>query len=119
MSKLPGDYYAPYDSDTSISPRTDRSALSYESDGSEASDLTDDSGVLSDAQDYRIRTTEDPRYMILKSKSMNISDKELGKNNPVNQYATYDVKDNISSYKDLVYLNPQKKIKHFSLLSSF
>ena len=109
MSKLPGDYYAPYDSDTSISPRTDRSALSYESDGSEASDLTDDSGVLSDAQDYRIRTTEDPRYMILKSKSMNISDKELGKNNPVNQYATYDVKDNISSYKDLVYLNPQKK----------
>jgi hypothetical protein len=106
MSRLPGDYYAPYESD---SPRTDRSKLSYESDGSEASDLTDDSGVLSDSEDRRIRTIEDPRYMILQSKSMNIPEKDLGKNNPVNQYATYDTKTNITSYKDLVYLNPPKQ----------
>ena len=109
MSQLPGTYYAPYDSDASVSPRTDRSDLSYDSDGTEASDLTNDSGVLSDSSDYRIRTTEDPRYMILQSKSMNIPDKELGKNNPANQYAAYDPKTDISSYKDLVYLNPQKK----------
>lgn len=106
MSRLPGDYYAPYESD---SPRTDKSELSYESDGTEASDLTDDSGVLSDSEDRRIRTIEDPRYMILQSKSMNISEKELGKNHPVNQYATYDTKTNITSYKDLVYLNPPKQ----------
>jgi hypothetical protein len=108
MSRLPGDYYAPYESDASVSPRTDRSKLSYESDGTEASDLTDDSGVLSDSSDYRIRTIEDPRYMILKLSSMNIPEKDLGKNNPVNQYATYDTQDNITSYKDLVYLNPPK-----------
>ena len=109
MSQLPGTYYEPYHSDTSVSPRTDRSDLSYESDGSEASDLTNDSGTLSNSSDYRIRTTEDPRYMILQSKSLNIPDKELGKNNPANQYATYDTKTDISSYKDLVYLNPPKK----------
>ena len=109
MSRLPGDYYAPYDSDASVSPRTDRSKLSYNSDGTEASDLTDDSGALSDAEDYRIRTEEDPRYMILQSKSMNIPEKELGKNNPVDQYAPYDTKTNITSYKDLVYLNPPKQ----------
>jgi len=106
MSQLPGDYYAPYDSD---SPRTDKSNLSYDSDGTEASDLSDDSGILSDSEDRRIRTIEDPRYMILQSKSMNIPEKDLGKNNPVNQYATYDTKDNITSYKDLVYLNPPKQ----------
>jgi hypothetical protein len=105
MSQLPGTYYEPYDSE---SPRTDKSKLSYESDGSEATDLSDDSGALSDSSDYRIRTTEDPRYMILKSKSLNIPEKELGKNNPANQYATFDSKENISTYKDLVYLNPQK-----------
>ena len=106
MSQVPGTYYEPYDSE---SPRTDRTDLSYNSDGTEASDLTDDSGVLSDSEDYRIRTTEDPRYMILKSKSLNIPEKELGKNNPANQYATFDTKDNISSYQDLVYLNPPKQ----------
>jgi hypothetical protein len=106
MSRLPGTYYAPYESD---SPRTDKSDISYESDGTEASDLTDDSGVLSDSEDRRIRTIEDPRYMILQSKSMNIPEKDLGKNNPVHQYATYDTKDNITSYKDLVYLNPPKQ----------
>lgn len=109
MSRVPGTYYEPYNSDTSVSPRTDRSDLSYHSDGSEASDLTNDSGVLSDSSDYRIRTTEDPRYMILKSKSLNISAKELGKNNPRNQYATFDTADNVSTYKDLVYLNPPKQ----------
>jgi hypothetical protein len=109
MSTLPGSYYEPYDSEESVSPRTDRSNISYGSDGSEISDLTDDSGTLSDAEDYRIRTTEDPRYMILKSKSMNIPEKELGKNNPSNQYASYDTKENITTYKDLVYLNPPKK----------
>ena len=110
MSRLPGAYYEPYDSDATINTdRTDRSKLSYASDSSEASDLTDDSGALSDSSDYRIRTTEDPRYMILKAPSMNIPAKALGKNNPYNQYATFDTKDNISTYKDLVYLNPPKK----------
>jgi hypothetical protein len=108
MSRLPGTYYEPYDSDPPVSPRTDNSDLSYNSDGSEASDLTNDSGVLSDSSDYRIRTTEDPRYMILQSKSLNIPSKELGKNNPRHQYATFDTADNISTYKDLVYLNPPK-----------
>lgn len=105
MSRLPGQYYEPYDSDTSVN--TDRTGnTSYDSD---ASDLTYDSGTLSDAEDSRIRTLEDPRYMILKSKSMNLSAKDLGKNNPTNQYAAYDTKDNISTYKDLVYLNPPKQ----------
>ena len=109
MSRLPGIYYEPYNSDTSVSPRTDRSNISYDSDGSDASDLTNDSGVLSDSSDPRIRTIEDPRYMILKYKPNNIPEKELGKNNPANQYASYDAKENISSYSNLVYLNPQKK----------
>jgi hypothetical protein len=94
MSQLPGQYYEPYDSDTS--------------NVSDGTDGTDDSEYLSDSEDPRIRREEDPRYMILQSKSMNISSKKLSKDNPTNQYAEYDPKTNISSYKDLVYLNPPK-----------
>jgi hypothetical protein len=94
MSQLPGQYYEPYDSDTS--------------NVSDGTDGTDDSEYLSDSEDPRIRRQEDPRYMILESKSMNIPSKELSKDNPTNQYAEYDTKTDISSYKDLVYLNPPK-----------
>ena len=109
MSRLPGTYYAPYDSDPSVSPRTDRSKLSYNSDGTEASDLTDDSGVLSDSEDIRIRREEDPRYLTRQYRPMNYTEKELGKNNPVNQYAEYDIRDIMSSYKNVKYLNPPKQ----------
>jgi hypothetical protein len=97
MSQLPGQYYEPYDSDTS--------------NVSDGTDGTDDSEYLSDSEDPRIRREEDPRYMILQSKSMNIPRKELSKDNPTSQYAEYDTKTDISSYKDLVYLNPPKTTK--------
>jgi hypothetical protein len=97
MSQLPGQYYEPYDSDTS--------------NVSDGTDGTDDSEYLSDSEDPRIRREEDPRYMILQSKSMNIPSKELSKDNPINQYAEYDTKTDITSYKDLVYLNPPKTTK--------
>ena len=97
MSQLPGQYYEPYDSDTS--------------NVSDGTDGTDDSEYLSDSEDPRIRREEDPRYMILQSKSMNIPGKELSKDNPTNQYAEYDKKTDIASYKDLVYLNPPKATK--------
>ena len=85
MSQLPGQYYEPYDSDTSnVSGGTDG---------------TDDSGYLSDSEDPRIRRQEDPRYMILQSKSLNIPAKELSKDNPNNQYAEYDTKTNIFRYQ--------------------
>ena len=49
--------------------------------------------------------------MILQSPSMNIPAKELSKDNPTSQYAEYDTKTDITSYKDLVYLNPPKVVK--------
>lgn len=97
MSQLPGQYYEPYDSDTSN--------VSDDTDG------TDDSEYLSESEDPRIGREQDARFMILQSKSMNIPGKELSKDNPTNQYADYDTKTDISSYKDLVYLNPPKTTK--------
>ena len=96
MNTISGQYYEPYDSDVS--------------DDSGNTDGTDESD-LSDSEDPRIRRQEDPRYMILQSPSMNIPAKELSKDNPTNQYAEYDAKTDITSYKDLVYLNPPKATK--------
>jgi len=93
MNNIIGQYYEPYDSDDS-----------GHTDETEESDL-------SDSEDPRIRRQEDPRYMILQSPSLNIPAKELSKDNPINPYATYDTSTNITSYKDLVYLNPPKTTK--------
>ena len=103
MNHISGQYYEPYESD--VSDDTD------DADDADDSDDTDDSGYLSESEDPRIRRQEDPRYMILQSKSMNIPAKELSKDNPTNQYAEYDTKTDITSYKDLVYLNPPKTTK--------
>jgi hypothetical protein len=94
---IPRDYYQPYESDGT--------------DGTGASDLSDADSYLSDSEDPRIRRQEDPRYMILNAPSMNIRSKELSQNNPFNQYAAYDNQTNITSYKDVTYLNPTKTTK--------
>lgn len=87
----PRDYYYPYNSD--------------DTDGT---DVSDADSYLSDSEDPRIRRQEDPRYMILEAPSMNLRSNQLSQNNPMNQYATYDNQTNITSYKDVTYLNPTK-----------
>jgi hypothetical protein len=112
MNTIQGQYYEPYESDVSDDlDDTDDADDTYDTDD------TDDS--VSNSEDQRIGREEDPRYMILQSKSLNIPGKELSKDNPTNQYAEYDTKTDITSYKDLVYLNPPKgaKISLFCLRS--
>ena len=93
----PRDYYQPYDSDGT--------------DGTDGSDRSDADSYLSDSEDPRTRKIEDPRFMILEAPSMNMRAKQLSQNNPANQYAEYDNQTNITSYKDLTYLNPTKTTK--------
>ena len=105
MNTIHGQYYEPYESDISDdSDDTDDADDTYDTDD------TDDS--VSNSEDQRIGREQDARFMILQSKSLNIPAKELSKDNPTNQYAEYDTKTDITSYKDLVYLNPPKK-KYF------
>jgi hypothetical protein len=93
----PREYYQPYDSDGT--------------DGTDGTDISDADSNLSDSEDPRIRREQDPRYMILQAPSMNLRAKQLSQNNPMSQYATYYNQTNITSYKDVTYLNPVKTTK--------